>query len=150
MLAPMHGHKMTGHGGGINGFSTFIARFPDDDAVVIALSNNVAGDAASVTRALAGVLFGARVELPWERKEISLDPKILDRYAGTYQVGRLEVTFTNENGKFMAFPKGQVKVQAFPMSENTFFLKAVDATFTFEGDTCTLRQGGAVLSGKKK
>ena len=28
-VGPMHGHKQVGHGGGINGFSTYIARFPE-------------------------------------------------------------------------------------------------------------------------
>ena len=69
MLASMFEHKFVGHGGGINGFSTMISRFPDDDAVVIVLSNNVAGNAGAVAQALAGTLLGAKVSLPGERVE---------------------------------------------------------------------------------
>lgn len=36
----MHGHKVVGHGGGINGFSTVIWRAIEEDAVVIILSNH--------------------------------------------------------------------------------------------------------------
>ena len=150
MLAPMANHKQIGHGGGINGFSTYIARFPEDDAAVIVLSNNEAGNAGAVAGSLAGVLFGNNAELPWERKAITLDPKLFDRYAGVYQVGELEITFTNENGHFMTQGKGQPKAEMFPSAENVFFLKVVDATLTFEGDQVTLRQGGATIVGKKK
>ena len=72
---PMFNHKQIGHGGGINGFSSYIARFPDDDAVVIVLSNNAAGNAGAVAKALAGTLFGEPMTLPGEQKEISLDSK---------------------------------------------------------------------------
>ena len=47
------------HGGGINGFSTFIARYPDDNAVVIVLSNNEAGNAERVASKLIETLFAA-------------------------------------------------------------------------------------------
>ena len=48
---------MVGHGGGINGFSTMISRFPDDDAVVIVLSN-LAGPATNgLAKQLSELLF---------------------------------------------------------------------------------------------
>jgi CubicO group peptidase (beta-lactamase class C family) len=64
MVAPIANHKQVGHGGGINGFSTYIARFPEDDAVVITLSNNDHANAGAVARDLAGTLFGEKVTLP--------------------------------------------------------------------------------------
>ena len=63
-VAPVQRHTQIGHNGGINGFSTFIGRFPDDDAVVIVLSNNEAANANGIGVALAGVLFGDQVRLP--------------------------------------------------------------------------------------
>ncbi len=155
MTGPMFKHKQIGHGGGINGFSTHIARFPDDDAVVIVLSNNQAGNASAIASALAGELFGEKVILPGERKEITLDSKILDRYTGDYQVGPLLITVTNESGHLMMHPKGQPKLEAFASSETQFFLKIVDAVFTFvPGDDgrakeLQLEQAGAHLSGKR-
>lgn len=59
-----HNHKQIGHGGGINGFSTFIARYPDDDAVVIVLSNNQAARSGDIANGLSGILFGDKVDLP--------------------------------------------------------------------------------------
>lgn len=57
-IKPEHGHKQIAHGGGINGFSTFISRYPDDDAVVIVLSNNEAANTGAIASSLTGVLFG--------------------------------------------------------------------------------------------
>jgi len=54
----VHRHKQIAHGGGINGFATFIGRYPDDDAVVIVLANNERTNAGGLANGLAGVLFG--------------------------------------------------------------------------------------------
>lgn len=156
MLNRMAGHKQIGHGGGIPGFASYIARFPDDDAAVIVLSNNVAGNAQVVAAALAGTLFGQKVVLPGERKAITLSPDILNRYVGTYQVGPLLVTFSNENGHFMVAPKGQPKIEALPSSETQFFIDQVDAVFAFtpgqnggKAQEVKLEQGGMTLTGKR-
>lgn len=132
MVMPMFNRKHIGHGGGINGFSTLIARFPDDDATVIVLSNNMAANTGALGKALAGTLFGEAQQLPGEQKEITLDSKILDRYAGEYTASPLSLSVFNEGGHLMIQLKGQPKVEAFASSETQFFLKVVDAQFTFE------------------
>lgn len=63
-VAPMVKHQQIGHGGGIFGFVTYIARFPDDDAGVIVLSNFAGSNAGNIARDLASTLFGEKVELP--------------------------------------------------------------------------------------
>jgi D-alanyl-D-alanine carboxypeptidase len=154
-VAPMFNHKQIGHNGGINGFSTDLLRFPDDDAVVIVLSNNAAGNADGVARALAGTLFGEKVTLPGEQKPVSIDPKTLDRYAGSYQEGPMTIAVTNEGGHLMIQPKGQGKLEAFPSSETTFFMKVADATLTFvpgedgKAKELRLQQGGGTLVAKR-
>src|SRR5260370_3236848 len=130
-IAQTNNHKQISHGGGINGFSTFIGRYPDDDAVVIVLSNNARANTGAIANGLGAVLFGDKVDLPWERKQISLDSKVLDRYAGTYQAGDMTVSITNENGHLMIQPRGQSKREAFPSSETEFFVKDVDLSVVF-------------------
>jgi D-alanyl-D-alanine carboxypeptidase len=149
-ISQPHNHKQIGHGGGINGFSTFIARYPDDDAVVIVLSNNEGANAGAIANGLSGILFGEKVDLPWERKQISLDSKVLDRYAGTYQADAMTITVTNDNGHLMVEPKGQRKIEALPSTETEFFLKEMDLKLTFsvgtDGKVIELRlaEGGMV------
>ena len=155
MTAPMFEHKHLGHGGGINGFSSMISRFPDDDAVVIVLSNNAAGDASGVARNLAGTLFGAKVSLPGERVEVPVDPKILDGYVGVYQVGPLRIAVTREGDHLMIAPTGQGRFPAFASSEKEFFMKVVDAVLTFtagpdgKATEMQLQQNGATIPGKR-
>jgi CubicO group peptidase (beta-lactamase class C family) len=57
-VSTVHERKMIGHGGGINGFSTFIARFPDERAVVIVLRNVLRPGGPAVQNDLAAILFG--------------------------------------------------------------------------------------------
>lgn len=45
------------HGGGIFGFASFMARFPEDDAVVIVLSNGIQMPPRIVAEGLADILF---------------------------------------------------------------------------------------------
>lgn len=155
VVAPMFKRRQVGHVGGINGFSSEIIRFIDDDVAVIVLSNNEAGNAAGLGAALAGSLFGEPVTLPGAQKEVAVDPKLLDRYIGKYQVGPLLVTVTNEAGHLMIQPAGQGKAEVFPSSETEFFPKIVDAVFTFlPGEDGTfsrlqLKQNGATLAGQR-
>jgi hypothetical protein len=153
-IGEAHKHKQVAHGGGINGFATFIARYPDDDAVVIVLSNDERA-AGAIAGGLSGILFGEKVDLPWERKEVSIDSKILDRYVGSYQAGPMTIAITSENGHLAIEPKGQRKLEAFATSETEFFVKQVDATLTFtlgaQNKATELRvvQGGSPMVAKR-
>ncbi len=51
------------YGGGINGFSASIRRYPDDDGCVIVLSNLQSVDAEKVSHDLGAILFGTHYEL---------------------------------------------------------------------------------------
>jgi CubicO group peptidase (beta-lactamase class C family) len=155
MLAPMANHKQIGHGGGIFGFTTYTARFPDDDAFVVVLSNFTNGNMQNIARDLAGTMFGEKVELPGEKKAIAVDSKILERYAGTYQAAPGTISVTNESGHLMVQPKGQEKLEAFASTETEFFLKAQDVSFTFvlgedgKAKEFQLKQGGRTMVAKR-
>lgn len=61
--------KLIGHSGGINGFVTNIARFPDEDACIIVLSNLDRSQMSKISLDLAAILFGEPYELPIKKKE---------------------------------------------------------------------------------
>ncbi len=70
-----------------------------------------------------------------ERKEVKVDPKIYDSYAGEYELAPdFTITVTSENGKLMTQATGQPKFELFPSSETEFFLKIVEAQVTFVKD----------------
>jgi CubicO group peptidase (beta-lactamase class C family) len=58
-----HRRKIS-HGGGINGFSTFISRYPDDHVTVIVLGNLESVATGPIAKALSAILFGEKYELP--------------------------------------------------------------------------------------
>jgi CubicO group peptidase (beta-lactamase class C family) len=51
----VNGHKVIAHGGGINGFSTMLAYYPDDKLTVIALGNIESGASAEIATSLAAI-----------------------------------------------------------------------------------------------
>ena len=58
-ISTMAGHPTTAHGGGIFGFASYLARFPEDDAVVIVLSNGIQMPPRRVAEELAAILFAS-------------------------------------------------------------------------------------------
>lgn len=143
--------KMVSHGGGINGFSTFLLRFPEEKLTVVVLRNADFGNPppAKVSLDLAAVVFGEKYEIPRAQTEMKVDPKILDSYVGQYQFAPgATLTITNEGGQLMAQLTGQPKFELFAESETKFFLKVVEAAVTFVKDDkgevthLILHQGG--------
>ena len=59
-LASAFERRQVAHGGGINGFSSWIGRFPDDDAVIIVLSNLEGPSAGAMAKQLGAILFDAK------------------------------------------------------------------------------------------
>ena len=142
-------HREISHGGGIYGFATQIARFPDDRVTVIVLSNIQGAQAEPIANNLAAIVFGAAYEIPKERKIISLDPKVMEKYVGEYQIGtNIIVAITIESGKLLGQLGGQGKFSLAPESETEFYSKDVNAQIVFIRDATgkttgfTLKQGG--------
>jgi len=152
-----NGHKVISHGGGIEGFNTFLAYYPDDKMTVAVLANLNGSAPEQIAGQLAAIAHGEAVQLPSERKEISVSPKILAEYAGTYQLApAFDLVITVEGEKLMSQATGQPKVQLFAESETKFFLKVVDAQIEFFRDNkgavthLMLHQGGRDMKAPRK
>lgn len=142
-------HARIAHGGGIDGFNTFIARYPDDRVTVIVLSNHESRTPDPLAAELARITFGETIEPPPVRSEVKIAPTVFDAYAGRYQLAPdFVLTFWREGETFWTKATGQPKAQIFPESEVQFFLKVVDAQVTFVKDAggkvthLVLHQGG--------
>jgi CubicO group peptidase (beta-lactamase class C family) len=132
-----HNRRVVAHGGGINGFNTILARFPEEKVTVVVLRNADYGSPApgKVSQDLAAILFGEKYEIPRERVAIKIDPKILDAYVGQYELRPdFIITMTREGDSLMTQATGQPKFELFPESETKFVLKVVDAQVTFVKD----------------
>jgi uncharacterized protein YneR len=142
------GRKVISHGGAIEGFNTFLAYYPDSKITVVVLAN-LNGPADNIGEQLGAVAHGDAVQLPSERKEITLTSQILAQYTGTYELQRgVNLMITLEGDRLMGQVSGQSKLPLFAESETRFFLKAIDVEMEFAKDSSNsvtsvmLRQGG--------
>ena len=90
-----------------------------------------------------------RPALPRTRREVPVDPELSARYVGRYQLGPAAILSVTRDGRhFFAQLTGQPRFEIFEERPKDFFLKVVDAQFTFEVDaggrdaTAVLHQGG--------
>jgi CubicO group peptidase (beta-lactamase class C family) len=128
-------HQAISHSGHINGFSTYIMRYPAERVTVIVLSNNRGAPSERVAKDLSAIVFGAAYKIPQERKVINVANSVLEKYAGQYQLRpNFVITMSLESGKLMMQPNSTQKVEMFATSETDFFLKAGNAKFKFVKD----------------
>ncbi len=152
MVATAGGHKKIEHGGGIEGFNTDLAYYPDDKLTVVVLSNVNGAAPGEIATALAGLAHGEAVKLPNERKEITLDPSVLKRYVGAYELApNVDMLITLQNNQLLSKLGNQPAVPIFPESQTMFFLKVVDAQLEFAADASqvTLHQNGRDTPAKR-
>jgi CubicO group peptidase (beta-lactamase class C family) len=126
------GHSMITHGGGIEGFNTALAYYPDNKLTVIALGNLNGSAPDEIASKLGMTAYGEKVVLAAERKEIAVDPAVLAEYVGTYKLApNFDLVITLEGAQLKAQATGQPKFPLFAESPTKFFLKVVDAQVEF-------------------
>ncbi|HTB10675.1 MAG TPA: serine hydrolase [Bryobacteraceae bacterium] len=148
----VNGHKEISHGGGIEGFNTFLAYYPDEKLTVVVLSNMNSGAPGEIAGKLAAIARGEAIKLPGERKEITLGEDVLKRYAGAYQMNNgPAMLVTLENNRLSGKLGNQQPLPLFPESQTMFFLKEVDAQIEFTADASqlTLHQNGRDMVAKR-
>ena len=154
-LGELRGHRIREHGGAWQGFTTYIARYIDDKLSVIVLTNLAGANPGKIAKGVAGLLVADL--RPIERKEVPVDPKIFDAYAGQYELAPgFLLTISREENSLMAQATGQSKAQIFPESDTRYFYKVVDAQIRFvkdaQGKVVALifnQGGGAEVEAKK-
>jgi CubicO group peptidase (beta-lactamase class C family) len=150
------GRKLIWHIGRLAGFVTMTARYPDEELLVLVLSNVGGASSDVIARDLAAIVFGEPYELPEERQVIQVDPAINEAYVGRYELRPdFILAVTSEEGRLFVQATGQPKFEIYPESETEFFLKVTDAQITFvvEDDGAVtgliLHQGGHDLPAPK-
>jgi len=131
------GRKLVSHTGVIEGFTSFVGRYPNDKVTVIVLNNSVGASvpAANIAHDLAAIVFGEKYQVMGEHKEIKVDPKIYDAYVGEYEraPGRTYlITKSHDRLFYQFFDKPPFEMR--PEAENKFFIKEIELQFTFVKD----------------
>jgi CubicO group peptidase (beta-lactamase class C family) len=151
------GRKQIWHNGAIEGFNTSMAYYPDSRVIVAVLANVNGPTPDAILSKLAVAAHGDAVKLTTERKEITVAPGILGKYAGVYTMAPgVNMLITLADGQLVSQMTGQGKVPLFAESETLFFPKVVDAEIEFPksdngapATQLTLHQGGRDMVAKR-
>lgn len=150
------GRTQIAHGGGINGFSTYILRVPAEKLCVVVLSNLVPSPVGRMGGDLAAIVWGEPYAVPKQRQVAQVDPKLYESYAGRYQLlPEFIFTISREGERLMVQATNQGKIEFQPESEAKFFSKLIGAEITFvkgdKGDVThlILHQGGRDQTAKR-
>jgi CubicO group peptidase (beta-lactamase class C family) len=146
------GRPVIEHGGGINGFASYLAYYPTDGVAIAVLANTETFDAQRAERALARILLpnaGPR-DLPLTAAEEAV-------YAGDYVLGHhLPVHVLADRGHLAAQPQGQARFRLLYQGGGVFvadFDPDVTLAFTVESGRATgfvLRQAGETTEARRK
>lgn len=139
-IGERYGHKAIYHGGGIEGFTSHVSYYPEDQVTIVVLANLDGPTAEYVARGLAAVQFGETPKLPQPHTAVSLPRATLEKYVGAYELSpALTLTIALEGERLTGLLTGQKAFAIFAEGETKFFLKVVDAEIEFFADA-----GGAI------
>jgi CubicO group peptidase (beta-lactamase class C family) len=157
MVRTVGGQQEIEHGGGIEGFNTFLSYDSAEKLSVVVLSNLNSAAPGQIANQLAALVHGETVVLPSERKAIPVSPTVLAQYVGTYALApAFSITITLSGDHLEAQGTNQPKITLSAESENKFFSTEPDAQIEFSKnekgvvDHLTLFQGGQQIRGEKK
>jgi CubicO group peptidase (beta-lactamase class C family) len=146
-------HRLMKHGGGINGFTTYMIHIPDMQALVVVLSNIASHRTGRMAHDLVAILFDEPNNVPRTRHAVELDRSAYEGLVGVYRlVSNLQLSITLDDGRLYSTIADEAKEEMFAESATEFFYKD-DAQITFfRGDNgranrLVLHQGGSDLVG---
>lgn len=135
MSRAIDGRKQLWHNGGIEGFNSSLAHYPETKVTIAVLANVNGPVADQLLPQLAKLAHGEAIILTSERKEISVPKEALATYVGTYEMARgINMMITLDGNQMMGQLSGQARYPLFAEDESKFFFKIVDAQIDFVKD----------------
>jgi len=149
IVGALDGATRFAHGGGINGFSTFLAEFPEQGVSVAVLVNNTATNAGrladNVSRAVLGLAVAPTLDRPMTAEDRA-------RFVGTFDLGSLEIRVFEDGEELRAQGTGQMPIRLLWQGGAEFraaFDPDVRIEFAVEEGRATgltIHQGGATIT----
>lgn len=131
-IGDLHGAATVGHGGGINGFSTYALRVPAQQVYVAVLTNLDGGMMPAEQVAIRAATLAIGKELPVQ-KFVTVAPALLDAYAGRYQLNsKLTIEVRREGDKLIAQGTNQPAFAGKPLADNRFLIEEANAELRFD------------------
>jgi len=139
-LGNMRGLKEIKHGGGLNGFNSYLCRLPEKNFTVVVLSNCLGNipnlSPGAIANQIAELYFWPELEkqVSYATQE-NIDSTLLDDYVGRYDYGPSGIMkVVREGDRLFAQLATQPRFEIFPRTANEFFWKVVEARIVFERD----------------
>jgi CubicO group peptidase (beta-lactamase class C family) len=135
-ISEKRGIRIISHGGGLQGFQCNLAHAPDQKVTIVVLCNAGPGyNPGGMTGSLADIFLEKDMTpKPVHVVNKKLIGKKYDDYVGSYDFGKAKFVVTREGDQLYVKLGGQNRIEVFPEAADKFFLKAVEATVTFERD----------------
>lgn len=148
---PFYEKSAYGHNGGIDGFASTLAYFPEDSLALAYCTN---GQVYPMNNILIGVL-SIYFNKPYSIPTFSLKTEDLDKYLGVYSSTQipLKITITKNAATLFAQATGQPSFPLDPTEKDKFKFDPAGIIMEFNPDKneLTLKQGGEnVLFSKEK
>jgi Domain of unknown function (DUF3471) len=145
------------HGGVDEGFEALLVGYETGDGAVVMTNARGGIQLAQEVMASIATEYGWPDFRPTMRASISVDPKVLATYVGTYEISpQFSITMTLEGNQLMTLATGQPKFPIFAESQTKFFLTIVDADVEFltndkgEVSHLKLHQNGVTTTALRK
>jgi CubicO group peptidase (beta-lactamase class C family) len=137
--AHTRGAQEISHGGGLNGFSSYLLRLPRENFTVAILANAQPGapgaEPGQLAHLVTEIYLGEKLDpRPILQANPGVSPDAFDALVGRYDYGAAVMTVTKEGQHLYAQLTGQPRFEIFPKSGTEFFWKVVDAQVTFVKD----------------
>jgi hypothetical protein len=154
-IQTMRGAREIAHGGGLQGFLSYLMRLPKEHFTVAVLTNSAPPlpgvDPGALSREIAEIYLADTLPPQEAKKVAAVDAKSREAIVGRYDYGGAILTVTTEGDKVYAQLTGQPRFEIFPRSDTTYFWKVVEAEVTFEKDArgvvtrAVHKQGGQTI-----
>jgi len=143
---PFHDKTAYGRTGGIDGFQSNVAYFPDEKVIVAYCANGVLMPRNDILIGVLSIYFGMDYELPVFKLAVEVSTEVLDKYLGVYSTPDLpiKITISRDDKTLMAQGTGQpaFPLEAFEPDKFKFDQAGVVIEFITAGKKLILKQGG--------
>jgi CubicO group peptidase (beta-lactamase class C family) len=160
IIGEYRGLKTISHGGGLQGWLSFLTRYVDQNMTVVVLHNAMPPvpelSANEVAELVADAFLWQEMK-PRPKYEIdeSVDPTTFMAYVGRYDFMGAVMDVALDGGQLTAQLTGQPRFPIYPLGPDKFFWKVVDAQIEFKKDdeghvvSAQHKQGGMNFSLKR-
>ena len=143
---PFYGRSAYGHNGGIDGFQSNAAYFPDDTVSVALTCNGVVMAMNDMLIGALSIYFGKEYTLPDFTPALKLNSEDLDKYLGVYSSRDipLQITITKRDNVLVGQATGQssFEMEAYDTDKFRFEPAGLKMEFTPSENKMKLIQGG--------